>query len=92
MDKARSHVFIEGMVQGIFYRAFTRNIAYSLSLNGWVKNLRDGRVEAIFEGKKDLIEQVIKKCYEGPPGAQVTNIEVKWEEFIGDLKGFTIRF
>jgi acylphosphatase len=92
MEKARSHVFIEGMVQGVFYRAFTRDIAYSLSLNGWVKNLRDGRVEAIFEGKKDLIEQVIKKCYEGPPGARVTNIEVKWEEFIGDLKGFTIRF
>jgi acylphosphatase len=92
MDKMRSHVFIEGRVQGVFYRAFIRDIAYSLGLNGWVKNLRDGRVEAIFEGKNDLIKQVIKKCYDGPPGAQVTSIEVKWEEFIGDMKGFTIRY
>lgn len=92
MDKARSHVFIEGRVQGVCYRAFTRDIAYSLGLNGWIKNLRDGRVEALFEGKKDLIEQVIKKCFDGPPGSMVTNIKVKWEKFIGDLKGFTIRF
>jgi len=92
MDEARAHVFIEGMVQGVFYRAFTRDVAYKLGLNGWVKNLRDGRVEAIFEGKKDLIEKVIKQCYDGPPGARVNSIEVKWEESLGDLKGFAIRY
>jgi acylphosphatase len=92
VDKARAHLFIEGRVQGVFYRAFTRDIAYTLGLNGWVKNLRDGRVEAIFEGEKDLIEKVIKQCYDGPPGAQVTSIEVKWEESLGDLKGFAIRY
>lgn len=92
MEKVRAHLFIEGRVQGVFYRAFTRDIAHSLGLNGWVRNLRDGRVEAIFEGEKGLIEKAIKECYTGPPGARVTNIDIKWEEFKGDLKGFTIRY
>ncbi|NWF51697.1 MAG: acylphosphatase [Nitrospirae bacterium] len=92
MDKVRAHLFIEGRVQGVFYRAFTRDIAHTLGLNGWVRNLHDGRVEAIFEGEKDTIEKAIKECYSGPPGARVTNIEVKWEEYTGDMKGFTIRY
>lgn len=92
MEKVRAHLFIEGRVQGVFYRAFTRDIAHSLGLNGWVRNLRDGRVEAIFEGEKELIEKAIKECYKGPPSARVTNIDIKWEEFIGDTRGFTIRY
>ena len=92
MNEARAHVFIEGRVQGVFYRAFTRETAYTLGLKGWVKNLYDGRVEAVFEGKKELIEQAIRKCYQGPPGARVTNIEVKWEEFMEDIKGFAIKY
>jgi acylphosphatase len=92
MDEARAHLFIEGRVQGIFYRAFTRDVAHTLGLKGWVRNLYDGRVEAVFEGKKELIERAIKECFSGPPGARVTNIEVKWEEFIEDLKGFSIKY
>lgn len=92
MEEVRAHLLISGRVQGVFYRAFTRDLAHKLGLNGWVKNLYDGRVEAVFEGKRELIEQAIKECYIGPPGARVTNIEVKWEAFIGDLKGFAIRY
>lgn len=92
MDEVRAHLLIEGRVQGVFYRAFTRDLAHDLGLKGWVKNLYDGRVEAVFEGKKELIEQAIKECYSGPPGARVTNIDVKWETFQGDLKGFTIKY
>ncbi len=92
MEEARAHLVIEGRVQGVFYRVFTRNTAYSIGLKGWVKNLRDGRVEALFEGKKELIEQAIKECYIGPLGARVSNIDVKWESFIGDQKGFSIRY
>ena len=92
MDQARVHLFIEGRVQGVFYRAFTRDVAYKLGLNGWVRNLYDGRVEAVFEGEKNLIEQAIKQCSTGPRGASVTDIEIKWETFIGDLKGFTVRY
>lgn len=92
MEKARAHLFIEGRVQGVFYRAFTRDTAYNIGLKGWVKNLRDGRVEALFEGKKELIEKAIKECYTGPAGARISNIDVKWEPFIGDQKGFSIRY
>jgi acylphosphatase len=91
MNEARAHLFIEGRVQGVFYRAFTRDVAYTLGLKGWVRNLFDGRVEALFEGKRESIESAIQECYSGPPGARVTNIDVKWEEFKGDLKGFAIR-
>jgi len=92
MEKAKALVFIDGRVQGVFYRSFTRELAYNLGLNGWVRNLRDGRVEALFEGDKKLIERAIKECYIGPPGARVSNIDVKWEEYKGDEKGFSVRY
>jgi len=89
---ARAHLFIEGMVQGVFYRAFTRDIAHTLGLKGWVRNLYDGRVEAVFEGDKKTIEKAIEECYIGPPGAGVTHIDFKWEPYEGDLKGFIVRY
>jgi acylphosphatase len=92
MEEARAYLFIEGRVQGVFYRAFIRELAYNLGLNGWVKNLRDGRVETVFEGEKELIDKAIKECYVGPPSARVTDIDVKWETFIGDQKGFSVRY
>ena len=92
MENARAHIFIEGRVQGVFYRAFTRDLAFSLGLKGWVRNLYDGRVEAVFEGEKGLIDKVVKECYVGPPGARVADIDVKWETFIGDQKGFSVRY
>jgi len=92
MEKARAHLLIEGRVQGVFYRYFTRELAYNLKLRGWVRNLRDGRVEALFEGEKDIIEQAIKECYKGPPGARVTKIDVKWETFVGDHREFDVRY
>ena len=92
MVNTRAHLFISGRVHGVFFRAFTRDIANSLGLNGWVRNLRDGRVEALFEGEKGLIEQAIKECYNGPPGAMVSNIDVTWETFTGEEKGFSIGY
>ena len=92
MENARAHLFISGWVQGVFYRAFTRDLAQSLGLSGWVKNLRDGRVEALFEGRKDLIEKAVATCNAGPPGARVSHIDLLWEKYIGDLKGFLITY
>lgn len=92
MEKARVHIFIEGEVQGVFYRAFTREIATKLGLTGWVKNLFDGRVEAIFEGKKSDIEKAIEKCYQGPPAAEIKNIAVEWELYTAKFSGFEIRY
>jgi acylphosphatase len=92
MAAARAHLFIEGRVQGVFYRAFTRNVAAKLGLCGWVKNLYDGRVEAVFEGDRALIEQAVQQLRMGPPGAQVSDIDTKWEESSGGEKGFEIRY
>ena len=92
MDKARAHLFIDGRVQGVFYRHFTRELADSLGLNGWVKNLRDGRVEALFEGDKIIIQKAIQACYSGPPGALVANIDVQWEKYTGEEKGFGVKY
>ena len=92
MEKARARVFIDGRVQGVFYRAFTRELAHNLGLHGWVRNLRDGRVEAVFEGDKNIIEQAISQCYVGPSGAMVSNIEVHWEPCKEEEQGFSVRY
>jgi acylphosphatase len=92
MKKARVHVIIEGLVQGVFFRASTRDMAVSLGLTGWVRNLTDGRVEAVFEGEEDQLKQAIKWCHKGPPGAVVTKVEERWLEYTGEFKGFEIRY
>lgn len=92
MKTAAAHLFIEGRVQGVFYRAFTRNLAARLGLNGWVRNLFDGRVEALFEGSRELIEQAIQECWKGPAGSSVRNIDVRWEESSAKYKGFEVRY
>lgn len=76
----KAHLLISGRVQGVFYRAFTKDVADSLGLKGWVRNLRDGRVEAVFEGDEDKISIAIERCKEGPPYAKVDNIEITWSE------------
>lgn len=86
------HLVIKGRVQGVFYRAFTRDTAHYLGLKGWVRNLPDGNVEALFEGDKADIEQAIKRCYAGPPGAMIEDIDVTWEDYQGDLRDFQVRY
>jgi acylphosphatase len=88
----RAHLFIEGRVQGVSYRAFARNVAARLVLHGWAKNLYDGRVEVVFEGSRQLVEQAILECRKGPTGAYVTNIEAIWENYTGEAKGFEIKY
>lgn len=88
---ARAHLFIEGRVQGVFYRSFTHEQAGGLGLDGWVRNLHDGRVEAVFEGPKELVEQMIAACQKGPPGARVSHMDISWEPPAGE-KGFEVRY
>ncbi len=92
MDAARAHLIIKGRVQGVFYRAFTKDVAVKLGLAGWVKNLYDGSVEAVFEGNRALISQAIEHCKKGPPGSYVGEIDLKWEEYSGGEKGFEIKY
>ncbi|MEM3588072.1 MAG: acylphosphatase [Candidatus Jordarchaeaceae archaeon] len=90
--KVRAHVFVSGRVQGVFFRDHTKNAADRLGVSGWVKNLSDGRVEAVFEGEKDKVEEMIQICKRGPPLAKVTDIKVTFEEYTGEFKNFSIRY
>jgi acylphosphatase len=90
--RARAHVWISGDVQGVFFRSSVRSQAALREVRGWVKNLPDGRVEAVFEGNKEVIEELLKFCGEGPAGANVGSVEVKWEKPAGGFRGFDIRY
>ncbi len=92
MEKVRAHVFVEGRVQGVFFRANTREEANLLGLTGWVKNCWDGRVEAVFEGEREKIEKVISWCKKGPPGSLVKNVEINWEQATGECDTFSIEY
>jgi acylphosphatase len=80
------------MVQGVFFRYHTQELARRLGVGGWVRNTREGRVEAVFEGERELVEEMIKFCRKGPPSARVTNVEVEWEKPKGEFSDFKIRW
>lgn len=86
----RAHIFIEGRVQGISYRYWTLRQAQGLQLTGWVRNLADGRVEAVFEGAKKEVEDMIKKLKRGPMLSGVKHIDINWEDAMGEFEGFEI--
>ena len=90
--KARAHVYVSGYVTGVFFRAHTQELAERLGVRGWVRNMHDGRVEAVFEGERGQVEEMVKFCHRGPPGARVKNVEVKWENPKGEFSGFEVRY
>ncbi len=90
MVKIRTHVYITGKVQGVYFRQNMRNVARKHNVNGWVKNLKDGRVEAVFEGEEDNVHQVIEWCHIGPAGARVDDVDVIYEEYRGGFDSFDI--
>jgi len=90
MVRVRAHVWISGRVQGVFFRAHTKEVAEKLGLTGWVRNLPDGRVEAVFEGEEDAVKEAIEWCKRGPPLAKVERVEVRYEEPTGEFKDFRI--
>ena len=76
----RANVRVQGSVQGVFFRVETRDRARSLGVSGWVRNLQDGAVEAVFEGPQERVESMVEWCRRGPAGAQVESIDVDWED------------
>jgi len=90
MKPIRVHLYIEGYVQGVFYRDTMRRVAQSLGVTGWVRNLPDRRVEAVVEGEEERVEQLISWCREGPPSAQVSKVHVSRETHKGEYSVFTI--
>lgn len=74
------HVLISGFVQGVGFRHFVKSKAEKLDITGWVRNTSDGKVDAVFSGAKEKIEEMIEMCRKGPFLAEVKNVEVKWKE------------
>jgi acylphosphatase len=87
----RAHVFISGGVQGVGFRYWTRGEALKLGLNGWVRNLPNGKVEAVFEGPKEKIEEMVEKCRKGPFWTRENEVEVEWQKASQEFSGFEIR-
>ncbi|PSP62519.1 acylphosphatase [Halobacteriales archaeon QH_8_67_36] len=91
MSRKRVHVHVSGRVQGVFYRATTKETAREHGVDGWVKNLDDGRVEAVFEGDPEAVDAMVEFCHEGSDMATVNDVEVTDEEPEG-LGEFEIRY
>ena len=89
LNQIRAHVIVSGKVQGVGYRYATVDTASQLGLSGWVRNLPDSRVEAVFEGSREVVEEMIRWCYQGPPAAMVKDVVVKYEQLEG-LRGFEV--
>jgi acylphosphatase len=90
MVNARAHVFVNGQVQGVFFRQSTREKAQVCGVTGWVRNLSDGRVEAVFEGEENAVKLLVDYCRKGPVGAMITDVDVEFEKFAGEFKNFKI--
>ncbi|MCU0494175.1 MAG: acylphosphatase [Chloroflexaceae bacterium] len=90
MDRVRAHVFVEGEVQGVNFRAYARDQARQAGVEGWVRNTKDGRVEAVFEGTRSAVQRLVSWCYSGPSSARVDRVEVNWEEPTGKEGAFSI--
>lgn len=88
----RAHIIIKGRVQGVCYRAFTQEVAIKLGLAGWVRNKRDGTVEAVFDGEKSKIQEAIDLCWKGPSLAYVSDIEINWQEIVEGYTDFRITY
>ncbi|HSV50335.1 MAG TPA: acylphosphatase [Candidatus Acidoferrales bacterium] len=90
MVKTRAHVYVTGRVQGVFFRQNTKRQAQSKGVLGWVRNLEDGRVEAVFEGDEEAVKMVVEFCKVGPKAAQVTDVKVDWEPYREEFQTFSI--
>lgn len=88
----KTHVFITGKLQGVYFRYKTKDEAQKYGVNGWVRNLPDGRVEAVFEGDKADVDKLIDFVGKGPSGANVLDVNVNWRDYRGEFKEFQVRY
>ena len=86
----RYRVLVSGRVQGVFFRDTCRRVAEEHGVAGWVRNLPDGRVEAVFEGLPEAVDALVAWCHEGPPRARVRSVE-RLDELPGAESGFAVR-
>ncbi|HEV8406885.1 MAG TPA: acylphosphatase [Sphingomicrobium sp.] len=90
MTEIARHVRVTGRVQGVFFRAWTREQAQALHVNGWIRNCPDGRVEAHIEGEEAAVRQMIERLRRGPRAAHVEDLRL-WDVDICDFDGFDVR-
>ena len=90
MPMVRAHVIVRGMVQGVYFRAHTRDEAITHNVTGWVKNRKDGGVEAVFEGAEEDVTKLIERCHKSPAWARITDVHVDWQDYKGEFKQFLI--
>lgn len=91
-DFREAHVVVTGRVQGVFFRASTREAATRCEVSGYVRNLPGRQVEAVLQGEKAAVEKVIAFLREGPPGAAVTDVAVTWRDPVERHEGFHVRY
>ncbi|MEE8575539.1 MAG: acylphosphatase [Thermodesulfobacteriota bacterium] len=92
MKQIRAHVVITGLVQGVFFRASTQDMAKELALTGYVRNCPDGTVEAVFEGPEEKINEAADWCHSGPAGARVEKADIEFSEFKNEFNDFVVRY
>ncbi|MEW6685824.1 MAG: acylphosphatase [Candidatus Edwardsbacteria bacterium] len=90
-EKVAFKAIVKGVVQGVFYRAFSQEEATARGITGYARNLWDGSVEVVAEGEKGILLDFLKALHRGPPSAHVTGVEVEWKEYSEEYIGFTIR-
>lgn len=88
----RVHLFVFGLVQGVFFRSETKAKAEGLGLFGWVRNLADGRVEILAEGEKEKLKKLVEWVKRGPDSARVKGVELEWQEYKGEFSRFEIKY
>jgi acylphosphatase len=91
-ETKRIHVIVEGRVQGVFFRAYTKDEAVRLGLSGWVRNRSDGTVEALVEGEKNAVRKMVQWFHHGSPHSNVEKVHVTEEDPVGDSSTFEIHY
>ena len=92
MAKIRAHLFINGLVQGVYFRDTLRQLATQKQVSGWVRNLTDGRVEAILEGDQSDVDRLVEWSRQGPPDAVVDEVEIRLSDPSGEYRGFQVLY
>jgi len=85
------HAIVQGKVQGVWFRAWTRDTAREMGVTGWVRNLPDGTVETLAQGDETLLTSFVQRLWDGPPLARVTDIETEWSDADEPPVGFQVR-
>jgi len=91
MEKVRVRIIVSGRVQGVGYRNNVFKQAKKIGVNGWVRNLGDGRVEAVFEGEKQEVERIINWAKKGPLFANISDFKIEWQEPKGEFNNFEVK-